>query len=94
MKKFIHWLKVDGYARDTKKQIEQIKDYLSKYSDSKCTLFFPNSGSFNKYIRLECAQCYNDLDLDVNSFSTNLRRLERKPKDIYESEKSFEELYG
>ena len=93
MKRYVHWLKIDGYAKDTKKQIEQIKNYLKANEISKCTLFFPSSGSFDKYVRLECNQCYNDLDLDVNSFSTNLRRLERKPRDIYESEKNFEELY-
>lgn len=93
MKKYVHWLKIDGYARDTKKQIEQIKEYLKNYKGSKCSLYFPNSGKFDKYVRLECNQTYSDLDLDVNSFSTNLARLTKKPNDIYESKKTFEELY-
>lgn len=41
-----------------------------------------DSGSFNWIVRLECEQCYNDLDLDVNSSSTRLERFSSKPKNI------------
>lgn len=94
MRKYVHWIKVNGYVKDVEKQIEQIKEYLKDYKDSKCSLYFPNSGKFDKYVRLECNQAYSDLDLDVNSFSTNLTRLTKKPNDIYKSQKTFEELYG
>lgn len=94
MRRYTHWLKVDRYASDDKKQMEVIKNYLSAYKDAKATLYFYNSGSFYWIVRLECNQSYNDLDLDVNSMSTNLTRLCNKPKDIYESKRTFEELVG
>ena len=92
MKQYVHWLKIDRYASDDKEQIKSIKEYLKSYTNSKATLYFPDSGSFNWYVRLECNQCYNELDIDVNSFGTNLTRLSSKPKDISESKKSFLEV--
>ena len=92
MKRYIHWLKINRYASDDKEQIQSIRKYLNSYSDSKATLYFPYSGSFNWYVKLECNHCYNELDIDVNSGGTNLIRLRSKPKDITESKKPFLEV--
>lgn len=85
MAKYIHWLKIDGYSggiKDVALQFASIEDYLHKYSCSNAMLYEYDSGSFNWICRLECEQDYKDLDLDVNSYSTYLRRLSSKPKNI------------
>lgn len=89
MKKYVHWLKIDGYASDEAKQYTEIQNYLEKYTEAKATLYFYDSGSFNKIVKLECSQCYNDLDMDVNSMGIGLERLRNKPHNIREI-KTFE----
>ena len=92
MRKYVHWLIVDRLSKDDKKQIESIKNYIAKHQGSKATVFFRNSGTFEWIVKLECFQCYGDLELDVNSFSTGLKRVSTKPKNMYESRKSFSEI--
>ncbi len=84
MAKYVHWLKIDGYAKleEVAKQFQSIEDYLKDNVGSNAMLYQYDSGSFNWIVRLECKQCYNDLDLDVNSCSTRLERLSSKPKNI------------
>lgn len=84
MKKYVHWLKIDGCANleEIAKQFLAIENYLNLYKNANATLYQYNSGSFNWVVRLECGQCYNDLDMDVNSGSTRLERLSSKPLNI------------
>ena len=74
--KYVHWLKIDGYSKleETALQFQSIENYLKAYPKAKAMLYQYDSGSFNWIVRLECEQCYNDLDLDVNSSSTRLER--------------------
>ena len=92
MRKYVHWLIVDRLSKDDKKQIESIKNYILNHQGSKATVFFRNSGTFEWIVKLECFQCYDDLELDVNSFSTGLRRVYTKPQNIHESSKSFSKI--
>lgn len=82
--KYVHWLKIDGYSKleETALQFQSIENYLKAYPKAKAMLYQYDSGLFNWIVRLECEQCYNDLDLDVNSSSTRLERFSSKPKNI------------
>lgn len=84
MRKYVHWLKIDGYSKleETASQFFAIENYLNKYQNASAILYQYDSGSFDWIVRLECEQCYNDLDMDVNSGSTRLVRLSSKPKNI------------
>lgn len=84
MRKYVHWLKIDGYSKleETASQFFAIENYLNKYQNASAILYQYDSGSFDWIVRLECEQCYNDLDMDVNSCSTRLERLSSKPKNI------------
>lgn len=84
MKKYKHWLKIDGYAFDTSKQYKEIENYLKEYPCAKITIYQYDYDLFNKVVLLECSQDYNNLDMIVNSGSNNLRRLSRKPRNIKE----------
>lgn len=92
MRKYVHWLIVNRLSKDDKKQIESIKNYIANHKGSMATVFFRNSGTFEWIIKLECFECYNDLELDVNSFSTGLRRIYAKPQNIHEASKSFPQI--
>jgi len=87
--KYTHWLKINNYANDTDEQYFEIQKYLNNYPEAKAMLYSYNSGNFNKIVKLECNQCYNDLDMDVNSMRIRLERLRQKPHNITER-KSFE----
>lgn len=82
--KYVHWLKVDGYSNleETASQFLAIENYLNAHLKATALLYEYDSGSFNWIVRLECEQCYDDLDMDVNSGSTRLERLSSKPKNI------------
>ena len=82
--RYVHWLKIDGYSKpeEIALQFQSIENYLKAYPKSKAMLYQYNSGSFNWIVRLECEQCYDDLDMDVNSSTTLLSRLCSKPKNI------------
>ena len=96
MRKYVHWLKIDGYAKckDEALQFLAIENYLNAYPNASAILYQYDSGSLNWIVRLECEQCYNDLDMDVNSGSTRMVRLSSKPKNIgRESDFLFPEPY-
>ena len=82
--KYVHWLKISGYTdcEETARQFQEIENYLKSYPKASALLYQYDSGSFNWVVRLECNQCYNDLDLNVNSLSTELQRFDRKPRNI------------
>jgi hypothetical protein len=98
MRTYTHWLKIDGYwdKETTAKAYQNIMDYLNQYPNSKVTVFNPDNGfTFNRYIRLECYQSYDGLELDCNSmFKGSLIRLAQKPKDVEQSKKDFQSLYN
>ena len=89
--RYVHWLKINRYCNceEIAKQFFEINNYLESHPIAKAKLYHYDSGSCNLIVRLECNQCYNELDLDVNSFSTKLQRLTSKPKNIGR-EKNFE----
>lgn len=94
--KYVHWLKIDGYANSEEiaRQFQSIEEYLKNHINSTAMLYQYDSGSFYWIVKLKCEECYNDLDLDVNSFSTRLKRLRAKPKNIgREKQFSFPEPY-
>lgn len=97
MRNYTHWLKIDGTwtKETTAKAYQNLMDYLNKHPNSKITVFNPSYGFiFNRYIRLECSQSYNDLDLDCNSmFKGSLIRLAQKPKEVEQSKKDFQDLF-
>ncbi len=74
--KYVHWLKVTSYSEE--KQWKSLKEYYDKYDCDIQIYYIVNS--IEKVVRLECDQSYEDLDLDVNSLSTNLYRYSQKPK--------------
>ena len=84
MKKYKHWLKVDGYSFDTERQYNEIEKYLQNYPESNIKVYQYTYDLFNKVVLLECNQSYNDLGMIVNSGSNNLRRLSQKPRNITE----------
>jgi len=82
MKKYKHWLKINGYHSEDR-QYEEIEKYLKKYSNAKATTYLYKYDMFNRAVLLECEQNYDDLDMMVNSGSHPLRRLTQKPKNIF-----------
>jgi len=93
----VHWLQYDDIRCPPKKQEKQLADirqYLRSYPEAKAEGYWKTTGDmFAKFVRLECEQSYNDLDLACNSFFDNcLRRHHRKPTNIEVSKKLTEEL--
>jgi hypothetical protein len=88
MRKYKHWLKIDG-IRSELKQYEEIEKYLKNYPNAKVTIYLYEYNLFDKVVLLECEQNYDDLDMMVNSLSHPLRRLINKPKNIF-NPKQFE----
>ena len=84
-----HWLKINGQAFDEAKQYKEILDYLVKYPSAKATMFLLEYQCFDRIVLLECDQNYDDLDMDVNSGSHNLRRLTSKPKTMINDPREF-----
>lgn len=89
--KYTHWLKIEN------DMIEQVwirlKEYKEKY-DCNMEVFYKDTNLINKFIKLECNQSYQDLDLDVNSLSDNgLRHLDAKPKMIHPYNCPIEEFF-
>lgn len=96
MKTYKHWLLIKGISRpeSTRKQWNNVKEFIDKYPESKVTVYNREYGNiFDKLLCLETSQCYNDLDLDCNSFfDGSLNRLDRKPPDLIET-KSFDFMH-
>lgn len=84
MTKYVHWLKIDGFTslQETASQFLAIENYLNSYQNASAMIYEYDSGSLSWIVRLQCEQCYDDLDLVVNSGSTRLVRLSSKPKNI------------
>ena len=83
MKKYIHWIELNGYLKseDEAREINQLLSYIEKYPDTEIEVYTKRSG-WDTVLRIKCNQDFNSLDLDVNSFSSELRRKERKPSNI------------
>lgn len=95
----IHWLKFGGYRVSLKSEAKQwlnLGEYLQKYPDSKATVFIKTTGDiFEKAVKLECGQNYQELDLDCNSmFDGSIRRLYSKPGNIKPSNKPVGDFIG
>jgi len=88
---YVHWLKIDGYAigRAEYLQYNEIVKYLLKHPNAKAETYQYECDLFNCVVRLECHQNYDDLDMAVNSFSNNLRRLSQKPKRLLKQQPFF-----
>ncbi len=84
MRKYVHWLKISGYCNleSTAKQFEAIENYIKTHPDASALMYQYNTGSYNWLVRLNCRQSYSELELDVNSSSTELQRLSGKPNNI------------
>lgn len=91
--KYVHWLKID-IRNETKdgKEWMNLKEYKDNY-DCEMTVFYCKN-SFDKVIKLECDQNYEDLDIDVNSmFDGSLIRLESKPRNIIACKQNIEYFF-
>ncbi|MCI9016132.1 MAG: hypothetical protein HFJ53_03065 [Clostridia bacterium] len=79
--KYTHWLKMNI---DTIEKVWiRLKEFKEKYNCN-MEVFYKETNLVIKYIKLECNQSYQDLDLDVNSITDEgLWHLSRKPNDIY-----------
>lgn len=91
----VHWLQIGGIKltlKDENKQWNNLNEYLSKYPESKAEVYKKFTGDmFAKFIRLECEQNYNELDLDCNSMSRgSIRHLNHKPSNIEKCNMSVE----
>lgn len=89
--KYTHWLKIEDDM--IKKVWTRLKEYREKYNCN-MSVFYKATNFISKYIKLECNQSYQDLDLDVNSISDEgLRHLSYKPKDICQYKYSIEYFF-
>lgn len=89
--KYTHWLKIEDDM--IKKVWTRLKEYREKYNCN-MAVFYKETNFISKYIKLECNQSYQDLDLDVNSISDEgLRHLSYKPKDICQYKYSIEYFF-
>ena len=85
---YTHWLGVGGIRKTLHvedQQWQNLKYYIDNHPESKVMIFFKETGKdlFEKIVKLECNQNYQNLDLDCNSgFDTSFRRLSYKPKGI------------
>lgn len=89
--KYTHWLKIEN---DMVEDVWiKLREYKQKYSCN-MEVFYRETNFIDKFIKLECNQQYQDLDLDVNSISDNgLRHLSSKPKNIYQYNYKIEEFF-
>lgn len=89
--KYTHWLKIENdMVIDVWKNI---KEYEEKY-DCNIEIFYRRTNLINKFIKLECNQSYQDLNLDINSMSDgSLIHLLSKPRNIYKYKHSIKEFY-
>ena len=91
MRKYVHWLKLDWSCGNKERQ--DINNFHKEYPNATIEIY-PYKYNFDRAIKITCEQSYQDLDLDVNSMSTNLIRLTQKPKDIQENGIDFELWYN
>lgn len=83
MKQYVHWIELNGYlgSEDEAREINRLLTYVEKYPDTEIEVYAKRSG-WDTVLRIKCNQDYNNLDLDVNSFSSELRRKKRKPSNV------------
>jgi len=85
---YTHWLGVGGIRKtllEEDQQWKNLKYYIDNYPESTVTIFFKETGRdlFEKIVKLECDQNYQNLELDCNSgFNTSFRHLSYKPKGL------------
>lgn len=82
MRKYKHWLNLIE-DNNYEQSLKELFEYLENHIDAK-VLFYRKTKSVIDWtiIMLECNECYNELDLDVNSTSSSLYRYTRKPANI------------
>ena len=95
----VHWLEYDGIRMmpdRAEKQLEELQRHLRENPTAKAEGYWKTTGDmFAKFVRLECNQSYNDLDLDCNSgFDKSLKRHVRKPSNIEYSQKLTQAIYA
>lgn len=84
----VHWLQIGGMRSRKENEVVQwkkIEQYLIDYPvGTYAEVYLKTTGDmFARFIRLECKQSYNDLDLDCNSCSDkSIKRLNSKPSNI------------
>ena len=74
----VHWLKFNFADKEA---FKLLKEYADKY-DCEMTRYYSDTNLFYDYVKLNCKQNYNDLDLDCNSFSSPIYHLQRKPSNL------------
>lgn len=83
MKTYRHWMNLID-SPNYKDDLKELFAYIEKYPASVITFYYKENSLRNStVICLECNQNYSDLDMDVNSGSSNLRRYERKPGGLH-----------
>lgn len=84
----VHWLGIDG--KNEKMKWAQLKWYVENHP-CEVKVYSKVYGDFLYVVRLKCNQCYNDLDLEVDSSSDlSMFRYYRKPKGLVESPNPLE----
>jgi len=80
----IHWLKIPCTANEDneRRQYAEIHSYLDRYPGTTATLHNYDYSLFDKVVRLECHENWQELGLDANTGSHGLRHLSRKPANI------------
>ena len=83
MKKYVHWIELNGYlgSEDEAREINRLLEYIEKYPDTEIEVYAKRSG-WDTGLRIKCNQDYNNLDLVVDSFSSEFRRRKRKPSNV------------
>lgn len=91
MRTYIHWLIFDTF------KMNSVKKTLSEGNSFTIKRFYnhPTKLCF-LIIEAESPDCYQDLNLDVNSMGSYIRRVSRKPADLGKgfSVEQFESIYG
>jgi hypothetical protein len=91
MRTYKHWLHFDTI------RTEHVKKSFSEGSNFQIRRFYPHPAKFGTMIvEVESPDCYNDLDLCVNSGSSYLKRFTHKPVGLGKgiSIEQFESVYG
>jgi len=91
----VHWLQIGGMKIREKDEIKQwgnLNEYIQKYPLSKSQVWLKTTGDmYARFIKLECEQSYDELDLDCNSISDgSIKRLGNKPSNVEVSSKGIE----
>jgi len=91
MRRYVHWLRINGIVmpKDEYRQYMEIDKYLKAYPEAVATIWGYKYGCFvNRVVKLICNENYKELNLSEKCLSHSLRRLTHKPQDI-ENEMPF-----